>query len=419
MILKLIRFLQGYVRIRIIGYSPERFLNLCSHHHIFLWGLKPVGNAYEMFITVKSFRKLKPIIRKTRTRVVVAGRYGLPFFIHRYRKRYLFFAGAFFSILLIYFLSLHIWNIHIEGNYSRTDSTILEFLETKDIRHGMWKQKVDCSRIVKDLREEYDDVIWASASLKGTRLIIQIKENMDTMPEEVKQEADQVPEAPSDLVALEDGTVVSIITRKGVPQVEPGMEVKAGDLLVSGQVPVLNDSKEITGYQYHVADADIMIQTQVSYEKSMPVTYPAKKYAKEKRHLPWFRIGDIQIELGTLMGLDEKKEKETVSSEHTLKLGEHFYLPVSYGLKTVKTYVFQEKKHTDEEIQKYLSEDFQRFCLELEKKGVQILENNVKIYKENDAAVSRGTLTVVKSAGKTVPSEIQETENTQQTEGEE
>lgn len=64
MLLSLIRYIKGYLRIRIIGYSPERFLNLCSHHHIYLWGLEPCGHHYEMYISVTGFRKLKPIIKK-------------------------------------------------------------------------------------------------------------------------------------------------------------------------------------------------------------------------------------------------------------------------------------------------------------------------------------------------------------------
>ena len=419
MILKLIRYLQGYVKIRITGYSPERFLNLCSRHHIFIWGLSPSGDSYEMFLMVKGFRKLKPIIRKTHTKVTVLQRYGLPFFLHKYRKRYLFFAGAAICTLLIYLLSLHIWNIHIEGNYSRTDSTILSFLETKNIRHGMWKRQVDCSRIVKDLRAEYDDVIWASASLKGTRLIIQIKENMDTMPEDMEEMTSNEEQGPTDLVAEEAGVITSIITRKGVPQVEPGTEVAPGDLLVSGQVPVVNDSQEIVSYQQHAADADILIRTQIPYEASIPLMYQAKIYQKETRHFPWIQVGNLYLKAGTLLGLKKEAETEGVSEGYTVKLGENLYLPVSYGLETVKTYVFQEKKHTDQEIREMLSEDFARFCLELEKKGVQILENNVKIYKENTTAVSRGNLTVIKPAGRAVPAEPLVAGTNEGTEGEE
>lgn len=77
-------------------------------------------------------------------------------------------------------MSHYIWNIDITGNSTRTDETLLEFLKTKSVKNGMAKSDVDCQRIVKDIRKEYDDIIWVSASIRGTRLIIQVKENEDS-----------------------------------------------------------------------------------------------------------------------------------------------------------------------------------------------------------------------------------------------
>ena len=56
MIQSLFRYLKGYVKIRITGYSPERFLNMCCFHGIRIWELKSVGNAYEMYISLAGFR---------------------------------------------------------------------------------------------------------------------------------------------------------------------------------------------------------------------------------------------------------------------------------------------------------------------------------------------------------------------------
>lgn len=432
MIIKIIRYLNGYLRIRITGYSPERFLNLCSHHHICLWGLKPCGHAYEMYITLNGFRKLKPILRKTKMKVSVRQRIGLPFFLHRYRKRKIFFAGALLCLILIYGMSLCIWNIHIDGNYSRTVPTLLEFLESRNVRHGMPKKDVDCSRIVKDIRAEYDDIIWVSASIQGTRLIIRIKENMDTMPEEQEESnanpstepdtgtsADHLspPEAPTDLVADIDGTVTKIITRKGVPQVEPGSQVKKGDLLVSGQVPVLNDSKEIVNYQYHIADADIFIRTEIPYENKLPLIYQKKNYTGKKRYFPYLTFGNFHMK--TTFPKNTFKNYDIFRNEYQLKLGENFYLPVSFGLETAKSYTFSRENYTKEEIQTILSADFERFCADLKKKGVQILENNVRIYKDNGYAVARGRLIVITPTGETVKPELIPVENKDETKGEE
>ena len=175
MLLKIIRYIKGYIRIRITGYSTERFLNACSHKGVVLWGLTPVNRAYEMNIQAKGFRQLKPIIRKTGTKVVIVGRFGLPFFLHKYRKRKLFFAGAVLFVALVFLMSRYIWNIDIRGNLSYTDETLLRFLASTQVTNGMPVAEVDCARIVKDIRKEYHDIIWVSASIKGTRLILDRK----------------------------------------------------------------------------------------------------------------------------------------------------------------------------------------------------------------------------------------------------
>ena len=40
MLSDVIRYIRGYVRIRITGYSTERFLNTCSHREIYIWGIE-------------------------------------------------------------------------------------------------------------------------------------------------------------------------------------------------------------------------------------------------------------------------------------------------------------------------------------------------------------------------------------------
>ena len=75
-----------------------------------------------------------------------------------------------------------------------------------------------------------------------------------------------------------------------------------------------------------------------------------------------------------------------------MKLGENFYLPFSYGLKTAKSYSFEKKTYTEEEARQLLSLNFNRFCEDLEEKGVQIKENSVKIHLYENSATASGTL---------------------------
>ena len=89
-----------------------------------------------MNISIPGFRKLKPIIRKTGTKVSIVERFGLPFFLHKYRKRKMFFAGALLFAALIFLMSRYIWNIDIKGNLTYTDETLLKFLKTREVEMG-------------------------------------------------------------------------------------------------------------------------------------------------------------------------------------------------------------------------------------------------------------------------------------------
>ena len=76
----LIRYLSGYVKIQIKGYSPERFLNLCCYHRIRFWGLTRIGTNYELYLSLSDFRKLRPYVRKTHTKVILKNGMAFLFF---------------------------------------------------------------------------------------------------------------------------------------------------------------------------------------------------------------------------------------------------------------------------------------------------------------------------------------------------
>ena len=389
MIRSFIRWLRGYVRLCVAGYSPERFLNMCCYHQLFIWGLEPTGNGYEMYMSISDFRKLKPLVRKTHAKVILQGRYGFPFFLARYRRRKLFFAGLFICAVLLWTYSLFIWDIHFEGNERYPDTTLAEFLESEGVAPAMLRSRVDCPGIVKAIRKEYNDIVWVSASIDGSRLKIQIKENEDTFPEE-GEETSAEDEKPVDLVAAADGVITKIVTRSGVPQVHVGDTVKKGDILVLGRVEVVNDSREVVGYQYHRSDADVFADTQMEYTDTLSLEYQEKVYDGKKKYQPFIRLADWTVSVGSL---DNKyKHSEIVTEETQMKLGENFYLPFSYGLKTAKSYSFEKKTYTEEEARQLLSLNFNRICEDLEEKGVQIKENSVKIHLYENSATASGTL---------------------------
>ncbi len=384
MVKRMVRYTKGYVKIRIEGYSPERFLNLCSHHNIYLWGLTPREHAYELYMNLDGFRKLRPLVRKTHIRIQLVRRYGFPFFVSKYKNRSVFFIGFFLCVALLFLYSSFIWDIHFEGNEKWTNEALVEFLKTKNVSPCMKKSQIDCAKIVRDIREEYNDIVWVSASIEGSRLKIQIKENEDLFQEIQKEDS------PNDLVASSSGVITQIVTRAGVPQVHVGDTVEKGQLLVSGRVEVQNDAGEVIGYQYQQADADIYANTQIVYEDSVSCSYHEKSYENSKRKQFFIQIGKWKVRLGMLK--NSYQEYEVHTKEKRVKLGENFSLPISYGWITIQPYVSEKKNYTTEALKKQLRENFEYFSKELMEKGIQIYKNDVKIHVSEKSAVAKGTL---------------------------
>lgn len=388
MLSRLISYIQGYLCIRICGNSTERFLNMCRHRGIRLWGLKAVHNAYEMKLSIRDFKKLKPMIRKTGTKVVIVKKFGLPFCLYRRRKRKLFFAGAVICIFLVFWMSRFIWSIDIEGNMTRTDETLLEFLKTKSVQSGMKKSEIDCDRIVKDLRKEYDDIIWVSAYLKGTRLMIHVKENEDSL-----QIAEQKKETvPQDIVADRDCTIESATVRNGILKVKMGSKVKKGEILVSGLVPVVNDSGETIDFQYHVADADIIGIAELSYEDFYPNQYFEKENIEIYKAEYVLKIGSFKIKLGGIK--NDYEHFSMTGTQGQFSFFQRLALPVSWTFRKVVPYKRKEMTYNRKQLQEILTKRFLITSEDLEKKEVEIIENNVKIYKGLEKTTAKGSLKV-------------------------
>lgn len=395
------RYLKGYVRIRLSGYSPERFLNLCKAHHIEIWELQNTGTYYEMNLSIRDFRKLKPLRKKARARIQVIERHGLPFFLHQNRYRKMFPVGIVLCMVLLYTMSLYIWNIHIEGNYTRTTDVILDFLKSEQIVHGMKKSQVNCKEIQSLIRIEFPDIIWVSAEIKGTQLFIRVKENEDTFV--VSEEADH--EMPRNIVADKSGIITSVLIRNGVSQTQVGEEVEEGTTLVSGRIDILNDSGEISGYQYTAADADIYARTTYTYEDEFLLSHEEQIATGRDHYSLYVTLGNHTLHLGWKPNY---KTCHILNTDYPLKLTENFYLPVTFGVRKYEEYEIYTENYTKEEAKLLAEQGFHDFLENLMQKGVQIVENSVKIEVGRNTCKVSGDLIALEEISRYVPTEILE-----------
>ena len=386
---KIINFLKGYVRIRVWGVSVERFMNLCGNKNILIWGVTRTGDVYEMFISLPAFYELRPIVRKTSTRVVVLERYGLPFLLPGLKKRMAFTICCLAVICFWYGSSLFLWDIDFEGNSRLTDEIILDFFKENDVYIGMATRNLDIEQLEKKIRKHFTEVTWTSLRLDGSRLQVSMKENDAPIIESTDQ--NQQMQGGQDLITNYDGTVVSMIVRKGVPKIAIGEQVVSGTVLVEGRVPVMNEDATVREYRYVEADADIVLEHVIPYEEELPLDYIEKTYTGREQRGFFLRWDKKELLLNR-KAVYQVYDVITRAFQPEIfqKLGIPFYL----GSIRYREYYDLEKKYTPEQAEDRLTEKLEQFISSLQEKGVQIIEKDVKISNNNNSWINSGDITV-------------------------
>jgi similar to stage IV sporulation protein len=311
--------------------------------------------------------------------------------------------GIFLCAAFLYIMSLYIWNIHIEGNYSRTTDVILDYLQSEQIVHGMRKKEVDCKQIQSMIRIEFPDIIWVSAQIKGTRLLIRVKENSDSMAVEEDTEED----TPRDIAASRDGLITSILVRSGVAQVQAGDEVEKGRLLVSGIIEILDDNGEVADYQYTAADADIYARTQYRYYDEFVLSHEVRHNTGKRRFGLYVKLGDKSC---SLIWKPHYETFSVLNTEYPLKITENFYLPVVLGTIEYEEYETYTENYEENEARMLAESRLNDFLENLMQKGVQIVENDVKIEVSSNTCTASGTIEAVEEISSYTPTVMPEKE---------
>ena len=412
MLLKLFKYLRGFVKIKVEGYSPERFLNLCNVHQILLWGVEQQQSCYEMYLGIKDFKKIRPLVRKTGTKVILLQKHGLPFFLFRFRKRKMFFGGMIFCAACIYALSLFVWNIHFEGNKTQTVEELLGCLETLDVAHGTLKSKILCEEIEKNLRNTYPNILWVSAELRGTKLMIQIKENEDA---DIVATIEVKDDTPVSIISSSSGIIESMIVRKGTPLVKAGDEVSVGQTLVEGYYTIKNDSGDAVRYEGVPADADICVRREEVYQDSFSVEYEKKDYTGKKKLGLKLKIFDKSVNLTPKIRYQTWEE---VKNKKQIHLTENFYLPFSIAYTWYLEYSAVKELYTEAEINHLAQKRFYEKYKNILQKGVQIIEKDVKIERNGKLCRVVGKIKLLVPETMRIPAVIPEDTTKASLEGE-
>ena len=335
----LMNFFFGYLRIEIEGYYIEKFINLCIKNKINIWNLKrDKGTKLFLNIGINDFKKLSPICRKTKCRVKIQKKKGIPFILNRYRKRKVFVIFLLFVSFFIYFSSCYIWNIeiHVEDNYEIDG--IEKDLKDFGIKKGTNKKDVEPDNVANEIRLKRDDISWIGINIKGTNLIVNIVK-ADDKPEIIDNNDF------CNIVSAKNGVVEKVIAQNGTPLVKKGDNIQKGDILIAGYMEGKYTERRLVHSQGEV-------QARIFYTKTQKIPLYPKIFEPTGQNEKKFQIKFNNFQINLFKTLSKFKIYDTIYTEQNLKIFSNFYLPISVVkitnnemVKTQKSYSVEEAKN--------------------------------------------------------------------------
>ena len=340
-------YLTGYLNIQIEGFYIERFINMCMAKSILLWNIKrEKSSVLNANIAINDFRKIKKILKKTKCKVKVKKKKGLPFVFERYKKRKIFAILLCLAILLISVSAQFVWNIEIKGLKNVKQEEIAELLKTNGLSVGSLKAKVDEKKIINELRLNRDDLAWVGIDLKGTNAIVEIVE-ADKKPELINSNEY------CDIVADKDGIITKINVQNGTALVKVGDIVKKGDVLVNGKI----QGKYTEAIPVH-ANADI--EAKVWYSKKEQRNYRQNIEENTGNEETKYRIKINNLEINLYKTLSNFEKYDTIIENKKISLFSNFYLPVEIVKITNKEKQNYEIFYGKEELKNKITDDLEK-----------------------------------------------------------
>lgn len=353
MLIKIIlSYILGYLKISVEGYYIERFINICKKNKIIIWNLKRRKDI-QLHLNVRKgeFKELCKIAKKTGCKIKIENKKGLPFFLHKYKKRKIFIFLLAILICLIILSSNFVWNVDIRVEDEQNLENISQNIEEAGLKTGKLKSQVNTKEIINKIRLERKDVAWMGIELKGTNAIVRL----------VK--ADEKPDIFDEneycsIVSDKAGIITKINAQTGTANVKVGDTVNKGETLINGWM-----EGKYTGIRYVHAKGEV--EAKVWHTKYKRILYNTTEKQETGKIEQKYSIKFNNFKINFHKKLSKFKIYDTIEIEKKLKLFSDFYLPISIVRKTnkeieeiEKTYNLEEAKNIGiQELQKELDDE--------------------------------------------------------------
>ena len=350
----LFNYIIGYIRISVEGYYIERFINICRNNKIVIWNLKRDKNVeLETNLGIKDFKEAVKIAKKTKCKIKILRKRGLPFIFNKYKKRKIFFVFLILLIMILAIASNFIWNIEIRIENEQQMENIHTDIINCGLEIGKPKGKINTKEIINRVRLKRDDIAWMGIEINGTNAIVKLVKA--TAKPEIIDEQEYC-----NIVSDKKGVITKINAQNGTMAVKVGDTVDIGTTLINGWM-----EGKYTGIRYVHAKGEI--EAKVWYTKSKIIPYNFTERIETGNIENKYKIKINNFEINLSKRLSKFEIYDTIDTENKFKIFSDFYLPISVIKITnkeikeeAKTYTIEQAKQLGiEELQKELDNEIE------------------------------------------------------------
>ena len=219
--------ISGSILVEVTSAEPERTLNAILRDRIPVWAvIRSNELSFRFAIRRQDLMQLEALLHRDGGKLKLIKRLGIYWKGKELLRRPVLLCLLFFLLSTAAYLPTRILFVRVEGNQSLPARQILSEAEFSGIRFGASRKQVRSEKVKNQLLSRLPQLQWAGVNTSGCTAVISVRERT---VEEKREDS-----AFSNLVATQDGYILSQVILQGTPMFSPGESVIKGQVLVSG-----------------------------------------------------------------------------------------------------------------------------------------------------------------------------------------
>lgn len=323
---------ESFYKIKIEGKDVKRFIRMLYRSGIYFEEISlDRGSAY-IKVDKENYKKLKDI--KTSYNIEVIELFGISKFKHLIKTNFIFLIFTVLGIFLLYFLSNIIFDVEVIHNDKYIRDLLYSELDKYNIKKFSFVKKYEYVQKVKNeiLNNYKNDIEWLEIERVGTLYNIRVDKRIIN---NIKQDGQN-----RHVVAKKNGIIMRIVAEKGEIVKKVYDYVRAGDIIISGDI---YKNKEVIGQTS--ASGDVYAEVWYKVKVEMPISYKEEALTGRSKKVINVSFLDKNINIFDFHRYNNsKKEENTILSDF-------------FGMFTIK-YNKEYEINVKDEVNNIISEEF-------------------------------------------------------------